>query len=121
VTFLQSMTPQPVESDALELVLPHCRRRGKVLQPVTPERGEELMNWVYDLARVAPFAIKTTEAPSYRRIALGRMRGEGMSPEQMRRTAVYHGLVCAMVTVSCSCQTQGISIRLVFSRRLPET
>jgi len=65
--------------------------RGKVLQPVSAERGEEIMNWVYDLARVAPFAIKTTEAPSYRRIALNRMRGEGMSPDQIQRTSVYHG------------------------------
>ena len=22
--------------------------RGKVLQPISPERGEELMNWIYD-------------------------------------------------------------------------
>ena len=49
------------------------------------------MNWVYDLAKVAPFAIKTTEAPSYRRIALGRMRDEGMAPEQIQRTSVYQG------------------------------
>ncbi len=65
--------------------------RGKVLEPVSPERGEDLMNWVYDLAKAAPFAIKTTEAPSYRRIALDRMLGEGMSPEQIRRSSVYHG------------------------------
>ena len=65
--------------------------RGKVLQPISPERGEEIMNWVYDLAKVAPFAIKTTEAPSYRRIALGRMRDEGMAPEQIQRTSVYQG------------------------------
>jgi radical SAM protein len=65
--------------------------RGRVLQEVSPARGEEIMNWVYDLARVAPFAIKTTEAPSYRRIALGRMRGEGMPPDQIQRTSVYHG------------------------------
>ncbi|HEX9076082.1 MAG TPA: TIGR04053 family radical SAM/SPASM domain-containing protein [Anaerolineae bacterium] len=65
--------------------------RGKVLQPVSPERGEEIMNWIYDLAKVAPFAIKTTEAPSYRRIALDRMRTEGMASEQIQRTSVYHG------------------------------
>ncbi len=65
--------------------------RGKVLQEVSQERGEELMNWVYDLARVAPFAIKTTEAPSYRRIALHRMHAEGMPSDQIRRTSVYHG------------------------------
>ena len=34
--------------------------RGKELQPVTPERGEELMSWVFDLTQVAPFAIATT-------------------------------------------------------------
>jgi radical SAM protein with 4Fe4S-binding SPASM domain len=65
--------------------------RGKVLCAVSPEAGEEIMNWVYDLAKVAPFAIKTTEAPSYRRIALGRMREEGMTPEQIQKTSVYHG------------------------------
>jgi radical SAM protein len=65
--------------------------RGKVLQAVSPARGEEILNWVYDRARGAPFAIKTTEAPSYRRIALSRMRGEGMPPDQIRRTSVYHG------------------------------
>lgn len=65
--------------------------RGRVLQPVSPQRGEELMNWAYDLARVAPFAVKTTEAPSYRRIALIRMRQEGQTPDQIKRTSVYHG------------------------------
>ncbi len=65
--------------------------RGRVLQPVSPERGEEIMNWVFDLARTAPFSIKTTEAPSYRRIALNRMRGDGMPPIQIERTSVYNG------------------------------
>lgn len=65
--------------------------RGRVLQEVSPARGEELMNWIYDLAKTAPFAVKTTEAPSYRRIALSRMREEGLKPEQIRRTPVYHG------------------------------
>ena len=41
--------------------------RGKELQPITPEQGEECMNWIYNLAQEAPFLIKTTEAPSYRR------------------------------------------------------
>ncbi|MGB8645221.1 MAG: TIGR04053 family radical SAM/SPASM domain-containing protein [Anaerolineae bacterium] len=65
--------------------------RGRALQEVSPERGEEIMNWTYDLARVSPFAVKTTEAPSYRRIALNRMRGEGMAPDQIQRSSVYHG------------------------------
>jgi AdoMet-dependent heme synthase len=65
--------------------------RGKVLQPISPERGEELMNWVYDVAQVAPFIIKTTEAPSYRRIALDQMRREGMAAVEIKRTSVYRG------------------------------
>ncbi len=65
--------------------------RGKVLQPISPERGEELMNWVYDIAQVAPFVIKTTEAPSYRRVALNQMRREGMASVEIRRTSVYRG------------------------------
>ncbi len=65
--------------------------RGRMLQPVSPERGEELMHWIYDLARVAPFSIKTTEAPSYRRVALNRMRAEGMPSAEIQATPVYRG------------------------------
>ena len=53
--------------------------RGKLLQPISPEHGEELMHWIYDLSKTAPFAIKTTEAPSYRRVALNRMRQDGLT------------------------------------------
>lgn len=65
--------------------------RGKVLQPLSPEEGEELMNWVYDTSRVAPFVVATTEAPSYRRVALERMRAEGMTGEQIKRSPGYRG------------------------------
>ncbi len=59
--------------------------RGKVLREVTPQRAEELMNWIYDRARESPFAIKTTEAPFYRRVALNRMiRGEVLGPSEAR-------------------------------------
>jgi radical SAM protein len=60
--------------------------RGKVLQPLSPEEGEKLMGWVYDTSRIAPFTVATTEAPSYRRVALERMRAEGMTGEQIKRT-----------------------------------
>jgi AdoMet-dependent heme synthase len=65
--------------------------RGKILQPISPERGEELMNWVYYLAKVSPFAIGTTEAPSYRRVALKRMKEEGASAREIESTSVYRG------------------------------
>lgn len=54
--------------------------RGKTLNEVSPERAERLMEWVYDLSQVAPFAIKTTEAPSYRRVALNQMRKRSSEP-----------------------------------------
>jgi AdoMet-dependent heme synthase len=65
--------------------------RGKELQPVTPERGEELMHWTYKLAEEAPFQIKTTEAPSYRRVALNHMREAGRTGAEIERTPVYRG------------------------------
>jgi radical SAM protein len=65
--------------------------RGKVLQPISSERGEQLMNWIYDQSKVAPFAMATTEAPSYRRVALSRMRGAGMVAAEIERTPVYRG------------------------------
>ena len=65
--------------------------RGKVLAPVSPERGEEIMRWTYDLAEQAPFQIKTTEAPSYRRIALDKMKERGWTGEQIRKSSVYRG------------------------------
>jgi radical SAM protein len=64
--------------------------RGRALQEVSPEQGEEIMNWVLDLVPGAPFAVKTTEAPSYRRLALKRMRVSGSTTDQTQR-AVYRG------------------------------
>ncbi len=65
--------------------------RGRILRPVTPARGEAIMNWVYDISDAARFAIKTTEAPSYRRIALERMRRDGMSAAEICATSVFQG------------------------------
>lgn len=75
--------------------------RGKVLQPLAPEEGERLMTWIYDTSRIAPFVIATTEAPSYRRVALEAMRSEGMTAEQIKGSNAYrsfgirdgHGIV----------------------------
>lgn len=65
--------------------------RGKALNEVSPQVGEEIMRWVFDLVPRAPFAIKTTEAPSYRRIAIEKMRASGTSSSEMKSTAVYKG------------------------------
>src|SRR5579864_6044781 len=66
--------------------------RGKMLEEISPERSDEVMNWIYDIAREAPFAVKTTEAPHYRRVALNRMRGQHVSPDALHRMSVYNGL-----------------------------
>jgi len=65
--------------------------RGKALQEVSPERGEEIMNWILDLVPKAPFAVKTTEAPSYRRLALNKMRGARVRAEELKQSSVYKG------------------------------
>lgn len=65
--------------------------RGAELSEMDPADGEDLMKWIYDLSRVSPFQIKTTEAPSYRRVAHDRMIAEGMSGEKMRATSVHRG------------------------------
>jgi len=63
--------------------------RGKVLQPLTPEQGEKLMGWIFETSRTAAFTVATTEAPSYRRVALERMRAEGMTGDQIKRSPAF--------------------------------
>jgi AdoMet-dependent heme synthase len=65
--------------------------RGKVLQPLSPLEGEKLMGWIHQTSMAAPFIMATTEAPSYRRVALERMRAGGMNGEQIKASSVYRG------------------------------
>jgi len=65
--------------------------RGKALNEVTPEEGESIMRWVFDLSMNSPFQVKTTEAPSYRRIAIEKMHSSGMATPEMKATSVYKG------------------------------
>ena len=65
--------------------------RGKALNEVSPQEGECIMRWVFDLSQHSPFAVKTTEAPSYRRIAIEKMRSTGMPTPDMKSTSVYKG------------------------------
>ena len=65
--------------------------RGKVLAPLSPEKGEQLMQWIYETSKIAPFTVATTEAPSYRRVAIEMMRGEGRTGEQIRRSPAARG------------------------------
>lgn len=65
--------------------------RGKILDPLTPEAGEEFMKWVYQTAKTAPFVVATTEAPSYRRVALDQMRADGMTGEDIKHSPSARG------------------------------
>ncbi len=46
--------------------------RGELLQPLEPEQVEDVLNWLHDVSDLV--AIKTTEAPHYRRVAIQRAR-----------------------------------------------
>ena len=61
------------------------------LPSLNEQRRKELVKVVHKLAEEAPFAIKTTEAPSYRRVALNHMREAGRTAAEIERTPVYRG------------------------------
>ncbi len=65
--------------------------RGRDLREIRPSQAEVLHHWVYDLSKTAPFAIKATEAPHFRRVAYLRMRAEGLDEAAIRRTPVGRG------------------------------
>ncbi|MFW6317245.1 MAG: radical SAM protein [Halorubrum sp.] len=46
--------------------------RGRILDPIPPERAEAVMGWLHDVAEAERFGVKTTEAPFYRRVGLQR-------------------------------------------------
>ncbi len=43
---------------------------------ISAEEHERVFNWLYDLSKNAPFDIKSTAAPMYRRVAIERKRAE---------------------------------------------
>lgn len=65
--------------------------RGKVLEALSPEEGEKLMQWIYDTSLDSPFIVATTEAPSYRRVALQRKRALGGDADEMRKSGATRG------------------------------
>jgi radical SAM protein len=51
--------------------------RGRVEDMISAEEHERLYNWLYELSASAPFDVKSTAAPAYRRVAIQRSRAEG--------------------------------------------
>ncbi|MDH5506130.1 MAG: TIGR04053 family radical SAM/SPASM domain-containing protein, partial [Anaerolineae bacterium] len=50
--------------------------RAQAQYMISPEDHERVFHWLYDLAQDAPFDIKGTAAPMYRRVAIERKRAE---------------------------------------------
>ncbi|MBM3469464.1 MAG: TIGR04053 family radical SAM/SPASM domain-containing protein [Armatimonadetes bacterium] len=65
--------------------------RGTALREVTPAEAERLMEWLYGLSGQAPFAIKTTEAPQFRRVALAGMHAAGLDGAGVRGSSIGRG------------------------------
>ena len=65
--------------------------RGSGLTEVSPGDSERLNHWLYELSKQSPFAIKTTEATHYRRVAIQEMTLAGMDDEAIAATSVGRG------------------------------
>jgi MoaA/NifB/PqqE/SkfB family radical SAM enzyme len=50
--------------------------RAQIENMISVEQHEQVFNWLYDLSQNAPFDIKSTAAPMYRRVAIQRKRAE---------------------------------------------
>jgi len=53
--------------------------RGAFLEQITPERAERVTEWLHEVSDKRSFAVKTTEAPHYRRVGAQRDGGKGTS------------------------------------------
>ena len=59
--------------------------RGASLEQISADECERLLNRLYDLSRVAPYGIKTTEAPHYQRIVWRRRQSALPNPQSAIR------------------------------------
>ena len=57
--------------------------RGETLTPVAPERTDRVFDWLHDVRATSEFAVKTTEAPAFRRVDLER---RGVDPASLTPT-----------------------------------
>ncbi len=78
VDILDEMVPFIEEVEAVQwsvfFMVPTGRAQAKYM--ISPEEHERVFNWLYDLSKDAPFDIKGTAAPMYRRVAIERKRAE---------------------------------------------
>lgn len=84
----ESQAP-PVRRWSLFLVIPVGR--GLSLAGLSPERVDQLLEWVYEVASDAPFHTSLVEAPLYRRYWLERRVAEGATLSELLRRARHMG------------------------------
>jgi radical SAM protein len=65
--------------------------RGRALGQLGPLLCEQLLGWLWERGGRAPFAITTTEAPHYRRVALQRARAGNGDREASRLAGLRRG------------------------------
>jgi AdoMet-dependent heme synthase len=65
--------------------------RGTELRELPPGDAERLMHWLLGIAGQAPFQVKTTEAMSYRRVAVRELRRSGATQAQVEASSVGRG------------------------------
>jgi radical SAM protein with 4Fe4S-binding SPASM domain len=54
--------------------------RARAADMISSEEHERVFHWLYDLSRRAPFDIKSTAAPAYRRVVIQRERDGASAP-----------------------------------------
>jgi len=60
--------------------------RGRGLEEVSPQKSEQILTWIYERSAEKRVEIRTTEAPHYRRVAIGACEGDvGKVPPTIRR------------------------------------
>lgn len=78
VEILHEMVPFIQEVGAVQWSVFFLVPTGRAMagQMISAEQHESVFNWLYDLSQNAPFDIKGTAAPMYRRVAIERKRAE---------------------------------------------
>ena len=78
VDILHEMVPFIQEVNAVQWSVFFLVPTGRALvqNMISAEQHEKVFNWLYDLSQQAPFDIKSTAAPMYRRVAIERKRAE---------------------------------------------
>lgn len=78
VDILPEMVPFLEEVKAVQWSVFFLVPTGRAMaeQIISPEQHEQVFNWLYELSQKAPFDIKGTAAPMYRRVAIERKKAE---------------------------------------------